>query len=480
MIDETGPYLIRSTPRAMLRFGLGSACTIATLLCIPDGVAIIPKAQNLGVWLIRLVGLWLSCYCLWTFGFVGLLYLVRAFTRGVEFHEGGFKLWRFGKLVSWDSVRGVSCEPQPIFAKAFCLPNVHRLVVYCAKGDKIHPHNIPSFQFDPADFQSMLVYITERCFGVQPSAPDLVLADESIRAPIKMNYERGRQMRTLMSVIICFSLVMYLGRKAVVNYSFNMGLKEYKQEHYAAAAEFYKRATFFEPTFAPAWDQLARCEYRMYKHKEAEEHWLKALQMKPDYVESKIGLATLHMLRHEYGPARQLLKKAIHLSPTNVAAFMSYADLLIREYQYTTAIELLQHLVQKDESNERARGLLARALIRSDRLREALRVLGLRDKSTENNAFSDDAFMELVGAEADIALGRLDKAQAELTRLRGTFGTRDMPDDLLLDFIALRKAQSDELEMNELTEIAMKRGIPADEIDAAKRIAMAKSEATRW
>jgi cytochrome c-type biogenesis protein CcmH/NrfG len=351
------------------------------------------------------------------------------------------------------------------------------MVIYSAKGEKIHPHNIPSFQFDPDDFRSMLVYITERCFGVVPSAPDLVLADETIRAPIKDNYDRGRQMRTLMSVIICISLVTYLGRKAVVNYSFNMGLKEYKQEHYEAAAEFYKRAAFFEPTFAPAWDQLARCEYRAYKHKEAEEHWLKALQMKPDYVESKIGLATLHMLRHDYPSARTLLKKAIQLSPTNVAAYMSLADLLIREHQYTSAIELLREVVGKDEANERARGLLARALLRSGNVPEALQVLKARDVSgSANNAFSDDAFMKLVGAEADIALGKLPEADATLNALKRAFGGGEIPDDLLLDFIALRKAQHDERGMNEFAEMAAKRGIPEDEVDAAKRISMLRAE----
>lgn len=476
MIEGTGPFLIRSTPRAMLRFALGSACTIATLLCIPDGVAIIPKSQNFGVWLIRLAGLWLSCYCLWTFGFLGLLYLVRGFTRGVEIRDEGFRLWRFGKLVPWDSVRGVSCEPQPLFAKAFCLPLVHRMVVYSAKGDKIHPHNIPSFQFDPADFQSMLICMTEHCFGVVPSAPNLVLTEESIRAPIKDNYERGRQMRTVMSVIICISLVTYLGRKALVNYSFNMGLKEYKQEHYEIAAEYYKRATFFEPTFAPAWDQLARCEYRSYKHKDAEEHWNKALAMKPDYVESKIGLATLHMLRHEYGPARQLLKKAIHLSPTNLAAYMSLADLLIREYQYTSAIELLKQVIEKDESNERARGLMARALIRAGRAPEALQILAARDTTREKNASSDDAFVLLVGAEADIALGKLNEAQAALMRLGHPFAKGDLPDDLLLDYIALRRAQSNERQVNELALVAAKRGIPDDEIRAAQSIAMRSTE----
>jgi tetratricopeptide (TPR) repeat protein len=475
MTDSKGPFLIRCAPRAMLRLALGSACTIATLLCIPDGIAILPKAQNFGVWLIRICGLWLSCYCLWTFGFLCLLYLVRALTRGIEFNADGFKLWRFGKLVRWDSVRAVSCEPQPFFAKAFCLPMVHRLTIYTAKDSKLQPHNIPSFQFAPADFQSMLLYVSEHCFEIQPSAPDLVVAEQSVHPPLKENFERARKMRAVMSVIILVGLVMYLGRRAIVNYSFNMGLKEYKAERYESAAKYYRTATFFDPTFAPAWDQLARSEYREYKHADAEKDWHKALEMKPDYVESKIGLATLYMLRRDYAAAHQLLKKAIQLSPTNLAAYMSLADLQIREFQYTSAIEILEQVAERDEANERARGLLARAYLRQGDIVKAVRQFHINGHR-ENNALSDDAFVLLVEAEVDIGRGDLRSAEQKLNALSLPFRGKRLPDDLLLDWISYRTGRSEKSDTDILVGIAMKRGIPDDEIELAKHIGMLPKE----
>jgi tetratricopeptide (TPR) repeat protein len=400
-----------------------------------------------------------------------MLFLVRALTRGIEFNDNGFKLWRFGKVVRWDSVRAVSCEPQPIFSKAFCLSAVYRLTIYTAKDAKLQAHNVPSFQFSADDFQSMLVYVSERCFDVEPSSSDLVVAEQSVCAPLKENFERGRKMRAVMSVIILVGLVAYLGRRAVVNYSFNMGLKEYKLEHYEAAAKYYQTATFFDPTFAPAWDQLARSEYRNYDHVSAEKHWNKALEMKPDYVESKIGLATLNMLRRNYPQAHQLLKKAIHLSPTNLAAYMSLADLQIREFQYISAIEILEQVVQRDEANERARGLLARAYLRSGKVVEAVRQVHLHDHD-HDNAQSDDAFIDLVTAEVDIGRGDLKHAEAKLDLLNSPFKGRDLPDDLLLDWISLRTAQSNDAATDKLVNLALKRGIPEDEIDSAKRIAM--------
>lgn len=471
MIDPNRSYLVRTSPQAMLRLALGSACTIATLLCIPDGISLLPKADNFGIWLIRLSGLWLSCYCLWTFGFLCLLYTMRALTRGVEFNADGFRLWRFGKLARWDSVRAVSCDSQPFFSKAFCLPMVYRLTIYTAKGEGLQPHNIPSFQFDADDFRSMLIYISEHCFELQPSAQELLVSEPASRAVLKVNFDRARLMRTAMSVIILIGLVTYLGRRAIVNYSFNMGLKEYKQEKYEAAAEYYRTATFFDPVFAPAWDQLARCEYRMYRHRDAEAHWNKALQMKPDYVESKIGLATLHMLRREYPQARTLLKKAVALSPTNLAAYMSLADLYIRELQYTAAIDILEQVVKHQEVNERARGLLARAYLRSGRIADAEHQLRINDHM-HDLIWSDKAFIQLVSAEVEIARGDLKTAQSRLDRLNLPFKGHELPDDLLLDWISLKTAQADDFAAQKLVAVAIKRGIPEDEIDSAKRIAM--------
>lgn len=479
-----GRFLVRTAPSAMLSFALGSAVTIATLLCIIDGPALLPNTQEFGVhvWLIRMVGMWLSAYCLWTFGFLAMLYMVRTFTRGIELSDEGFKLWRFGKVVPWTSVKAITCEPQPFFSKAFCItPVVHRLTIYAekpakaGKPPKMAPHNVPSFQYSADDFQSMLVYATERCFSVQPSAADLVIAEGSTRDTLKVSYENGRKMRVVMSMVILASLLFYMGRRATVNYNYNMGNREYQREHYKVASEYYKRATMFDPTFAPGWDSLARSEYRMNDVKAAERDWLRAIQMKPDYVESKIGLATIAMKRRDYGSARRYLRSAIMLSPTNLAAYMSLADLYIREYQYIAAIDILNQVVRQDEANGRARGLLARALLRSGSLTEAEKQIAIRDHDS-HNAASDRAFVALVSSEVLIAKGKVDAAEVQLSALTRPFVHGKIPDDLLLDWISLRAAQSNPKLANELIGQALKRGIPDDEIDSALRLALIKGQ----
>lgn len=477
-----GPFLLRSAPTAMLRLALGSACTIATLLCIPDGAAILPDTENFGVWLVRITGLWLSAYFLWTLGFLAILYLVRTLTRGIELKDDGFKLWRFGRLVKWDCVRAISCEAQPFFSKAFCLtPVVHRLIIYCAKPsksvgkpEKIVPHSIPSFQFTAEEFQSLLVFVSERCFGIQPSGAHLLLIDDSAKGQLKKSYEQGRTLRVAMSAFILISLVAFLSRRAVVNFNFNKANHEYRQERYQAALTYYRTATTFDPTFAPAWDRLARTEYRLNLVDEAEKDWLKAIQMKPDFVESKIGLATISLKKHEYSKARQLLTSALRLSPTSIAAYLSLSDLYIREYQYTSAIDILRQLVESNESNGRARGLLARAYLRSGQIEEAKHQLESKTKHKPDSV-SDTAFLSLVAAEVAIADGHVDNAELSLKRLSAPFKNGVIPDDLLLDWIALRSVQSDDLAVENLVRSAKKRGIPKDEIEAARRVVALRS-----
>lgn len=472
-VPEVAPsYLVQASPQAMLRFALGSACTIATLLCIPDGFAIMPDVASPLAWMVRIIGLWLSGYCLWTFGFLVMLYMVRAIVRGIELNDEGFRLWRFGRLVTWDSVRAITCEPQPFFSKVFCLkPMVHRLTIYSEKPDgKLTPHSVPSFQFSIDDFRSMLIFVNEKCFGLVPSGADLLVSSDDARAMLKASYERGRTMRVVMSVIIAISLVGFLGRRALLNYTFNMGNKSFRADRYKEAMSYYKTATTVDPTFAPAWDRLARSEYRCFRAGDAEEHYNRALYMRPDLVESKIGLATIHADRREWGKSRKLLLKALKLSPTNLAAAMSLADLDIRTMQYTEAIEVLKPLVDATESNERARALLARAYLRSGNNAEAAKQLAKHDHLHDNSG-SDKAFVQLVEAELNIAEGKLPEAEKELNALTVQFGHQQIPEDLLLAWIGLRSAQANNAELQKLVVAARSRHIPTDEIDLAKRYA---------
>jgi cytochrome c-type biogenesis protein CcmH/NrfG len=410
-----GPYLVQSSPRAMLRFALGSSCTIATLLCIPDGIGILPGSANPLAWCIRLVGLWFAAYILWTFGFLAMLYFVRLLGGGIEIREDGLKLWRFGKLIQWNSIKAISCEPQPFFRRAFCLPDmVYRLTLYREKKGltgkpELTAQHIPSFQIDPDEFRSLLVYISQQCYGTVPAAAHTLFAETEIRPLLKQTFQRGRIMRIVVSAFIMLSLVSFLARRACTNYFFNMGNREFRQEHYQSAANYYKQATAFDPMFAPSWDRLARCESRYGNFRDAEIHWRIALQRKPDFVESKIGLSTIVMNRFQYTEAKRLLESAVRLSPTNVAAFINLANLDLLMQDPGAAQKLLEPIVVRDRQNVRAHALLVRAYVLQGNLAQAEQSLKSCDTSRSDTAAADMAFFNSVRKE----LSRAEEAKTD-------------------------------------------------------------------
>lgn len=472
-----GPFLVRATPRSMLRLAIGSAATISSLLCLIDAIGLIPDLQQKGflVWAVRVSGLWVQCYILWTIGFLSMLYAVRWAAGGIELHPDGFRLWRFGKFVRWDAVRALACEPQPFFSKAFCLrPLAHRLTIYSAKETKagappkIVGQNIPSFQVDSEDFQSILVYVSERCFNLRPSSASVLITQDSVRSALRKSYTDGRMTRVVISCVILLSLVTFLGRRSIVNYSLNSGNREFRQEHYERAIDHYRRATKFDPTFAIAWDRLARSEYRLNRVDEAQQDWEMALRMKPDFVESKIGLAGLHIRKRRWKEAEGLLQRAQMLSPTNVAVFMSFGDLYIRQHRYEQAIDILTRVAQHDEANTRARALLARAYLRNGNVSAAEQQLQMHDLD-HNLSLLDRAFIDLVTAELLIAKGDLKKAEQKLEFLTRKVGASAMTnEDLLLDWISLRAKQQDEVALASLLERAKKQNIPDAEVARAR------------
>jgi Tfp pilus assembly protein PilF len=395
-----GPYLVQAAPKAMVRFALGSSVTIATLLCIPDGVGILPGSESYYQWLVRITGLWCAAYILWAFGFLATLYFVRLVGGGIEIYEDGLKLWRFGKIIPWQTIKAISCEPQPLFSRVFFLPDmVYKLTLYKAKKgltgkDELGAHHIPSFQLDPEEFRNLLTYVSRRCFSTLPAALSTTLAEPEAQPVLKQSFERGRVMRVVVSVIIAFSLVSFLGRRAAVNYFFNMGNKEFRHERYDRAENNYAQAAAIDQFFAPAWDRLARCEARQGKMQEAEEHWRIALLRKPDFVESKIGLSQIVMNRGQYTEARKLLEGAVRLSPTNIAAFMNLANLDLLMDDAAAAEKLLVPITKRDPYNVRAHGLLARAYLRQLKVQDAQRIISSCDRSRSDTTAADIAFFE--------------------------------------------------------------------------------------
>ncbi len=326
----------------MVWLARGTAITIATLLCVPDAVALIPSAPSVLVLLVRVGGLWLSAFTLWWIGFTGILLGAAWVSGGIVLDEEGFKLWRRGRKVKWSDVQAVVVEEQPLFSAAFVVrPVARRLTVYeRAKGGALKPHNIPSLSFKSDAFDRLYAHICQRSLGTRVSGPALV-CNPNAADELKTTCSRGAGQRKLLSVIILIGLCSFLGRKALLNYNFNCGSKAFRQENYAQAESFYAQATMVEPWFPSAWDQLARSEYRQGKLDAAGEHWKRALACKPDLVEAKVGLSQICLRKGDIKRARQLLEQSVRLAPRYAPALINLAQLYLVIGEYNEADRLI-------------------------------------------------------------------------------------------------------------------------------------------
>ncbi len=349
-IYSKGVFLLKPNTRAMFNLALGSATTISTLMCIPDAVGIIPVVPDAGTWAVRMLGLWLSAFILWFLGFLTMLCFARFAGGGIVMNDKGVKFWRFGKQVEWANIKAVTTDKQPLFSFAFRLPSqARRLMIFEEKKHgnwlqsvpqklsrvqgkpeepKLTPHPIPSFQFTDAEFTSLFVHVCEKSMKFVPNALDVYAfpPDEGATKFLRATSERAALVRKILSVVIAIGLVLFLGRRASLNYFFNRGAFDFRHENYIGARDEFNTATKIDPTYAPGWDQLARAEFRTGDAQSAEKHWLRALQMKPDFVEAKIGMSNIYMRRGELEKARHLLDQCARLVPHNLAIYLNQAE----------------------------------------------------------------------------------------------------------------------------------------------------------
>ncbi len=362
----------------MVGLALGSACTVSTLICLPDAVGIIPTVPDLLHWTVRLLGLWLSAFTLWSLSCLALLHLARFACGGIILYERGIKLWRFGKLIAWSDVSAAVVEKQPLFSFAFGLTSVaRRLTLYEEKvanpaqslgnwqrmmaASRLMPQSIPSFHFAEDEFRSLFAHICKMSFGFVPHSLDCCVFSPDAAAVLRATSKRASLMRVVLSLIIACGLVTFLGRRAAINYCYNAGSQYFTKMDYASAARQYRLATKIDPTFAQAWDQLARSELRQGDLGPAEQHWRRALQMKPDLVESKVGLSCLYIYRGDLQAARVLLAQCACLAPHNSAVYLTQAALYLKLGDYRQVHSLLA--VVERESAANASALVAAARI---------------------------------------------------------------------------------------------------------------------
>lgn len=351
----------------MRRLALGSAGTVSLLICLPDAVGIIPSVDSFTTWLARMIGLWATAYLLWFVSFLALLHAARFAGGGIRLDRQGLRLSRFSKIIPWDSIKAVSADQQPLFSLVFFLrPVARKMVIYQdATGTGFHlplpgaslpmiPHAVPSFQFLGEEYVSLFAYICKRGPGIVPNSLDVSVFTSEAVSSLQHASKRAAMIRVIMTILISIGLVSFLGRRAAINYSFNNGSHLFKQQKYIQAAAEYRRAARIDPTFAPAWDRLARCEFRSGDVTQAEKDWQQALRMKPDFLESKLGLSVIYMRKGDLAEAKRLIEQCARLHPHNNAVYLNQAELYTRLGDGQKARKLLEAVIREGSGDAQA------------------------------------------------------------------------------------------------------------------------------
>src|SRR5271156_2904462 len=237
---------------AMTQYALGSTKLIASLLIVPDAIALVPNSPSLLSWALKLLGLWLSAAILWFVSFGAILQLVRLAAIGVRLDSQGVKTWRFARLITWDKIEALAVEDREFFSRLFSLnKTARRFTLYVSKGNKqiLSPHYLPSFLFASDVFDELLRTVCQEKFDLVPEASSYFLAKPAALNKLKNTQRSLRRQTILVSIIVALGLVMFLGRKAAVNFSYNAGNKEMARQQYQAAIRSYHVCVRLEPSF---------------------------------------------------------------------------------------------------------------------------------------------------------------------------------------------------------------------------------------
>jgi len=345
------PDLFEFDSKTLAQLAVGSSVVIATLLCVPDAVALIPGATSIISWALRLIGNWVICLVLWFVGFSAIVQLLRFVSRGVIASSQGLKLSRFDRLIHWLDIQAISLEPNDFFTKLFSLKvPARKLTIFFRLTAKnkilahlLFPNFLPSFFFSKDTFDALVRAIFIKSQILPPSSlPETLEHEYSVFAyrPEQLATVRNTSLwlarqRLAVTCIIALSLIVFLGRKAAVNFSYNSGLKAYREGRLEKAQEFYDLAVKFDPTFAAAWNALGQCEFhlaetRLTPFDRARKDWTVALFCKPDFVEPRLNLARLAFYQRRFEEAADHIEHATFFDPQNILALLDKAELDVR------------------------------------------------------------------------------------------------------------------------------------------------------
>jgi tetratricopeptide (TPR) repeat protein len=258
---------------------------------------------------------------------------------------------------------------------------------------------VPSFLFLNAEFQALVAYVSMKSgLGAASLSPFLLFEANEI-GELRKSYKRSAKMSLLIVAIVVPGLLMYLGRRTIASYEFNLGNKAFHAANYAEARQHFEKSLSADPAFAMAWDRLARSEHRLGDNNKAEEDWRKALSYKPDLVDSKIGLAKIFIERGEYDKAKPLLEQSIRLSPHNAAAYLNLSRIAIHAGDQANAVSLLTSAIREGNPDAVSYLACARLSVELGMREQAIKLARQALAWDQANAEAKALLSELEGAK---------------------------------------------------------------------------------
>lgn len=425
---EHGFREFKIDPQAITMFALKSAVVVATVLAIPDAVALIPSVSTITSWILKLVACWTTALIAWFLFALGLMQVVRFVAGGIYVGENGIRMWRFGRLIPYDAVDAIALEPEFLFTAIFSYDQViHRLTIYkrLTAGSsvlkKLHlplsiPLYIPSYLFKKSEFLALSRLLVERKYGFTPGDFSYLSFPGENYEAVRRSYRFVSWQRFFLSFLIGLGVSLFLVRKACVLYAYNEGLREFRQYRFADASKSFAFSLGLDPTFAPGWHGIAGSQFNQGDFEGAARSWKKALDWKPDYVEAKVSLAYLSLQNRQFEKAQKLLESALKIDPYNSEALLNKADLELRRGRIKESEKLSRLIIAREEGGAYRHVYMARCLLAQARLQEGLAAQGL--KEIVHLPFAEDklrggenlTYRLMVGSRIYLALGENQKA----------------------------------------------------------------------
>lgn len=358
-------FQLKQNDGACFAVAVGSSFVVATFMCLPDAIALIPSVPDFIHWLVRVIGLWLSAALLWTMGLFIVLKIALLVAGPIVVDSAGIRLTRFSKKIRWSWIGALGVDSLETIRGLFFMKSpVMRLMIYMPKYEekgkwvKGSAQVVPSLWFTKEQFEALVSFASKEAFGIAPNGLPVLLGHSPLREEAREISKQKKIFRTLYSAIVAIGIVTVLGRNAIVNYSYNAGNKAMRNGQLEEAIQDYRTALTFKPAFAMAWHQLATIYWIQNKKKDAEDAWNHALAMRPDLVEAKVGLSYLYSQRNENDKAEKLLVNALRLSPTYVPGHIALAELYLQKKDYAKARQTAELVLQMDAKNGQALKLL--------------------------------------------------------------------------------------------------------------------------